>query len=117
MSQYMSIMLEAISAPYINQYADYVPVALVILPSAILLLFSKGRHRRIIARGVHAAVYAVAGLVFVIAAPSTPVSLSGNFPLITHNIGIVMTALIAMATLETTFGEASKKKAVEEPKK
>lgn len=116
-SQYMAGTLMLVSAPYVKQYTAYVPVVLILLPSLLLLIFAKGRHRRIIARVINALIFAAAGLVFVIASPLTPRSLSGDLPAITNNLGLAITGLIVLATLEIAFGKPSKKKSADEPKK
>src|SRR3982750_3730024 len=64
-SQQMASTVMIVGAPYVHQYTSYVPTAIVVLPSLILLLFAKGRHRKIIPRVINAVIYAVAGLVFV----------------------------------------------------
>lgn len=113
---YLGTTVGAVAAPYLAQYAAYVPAGLVVGPSLIPLLFAKGRHRTLPARVISAALYAAAGLVFVIAAPGTPASLTSGFAPVTANIGYVVTGLLGFALLEATFGKPSKKKAAEEPK-
>jgi len=115
-SNYMSATLIAVSAPYIQQYVSYVPAGLVVLPALVLLVFVKGRHRILIPRIINSVVFAFAALVFIIASPSTPASLTGSFGVITNNVGLIVTAIIGVAVLEVAFGKASKKK-LEEPKK
>ena len=116
-SQQMSSYVIRVLGPYITHYISYVPAAMVVFPSLILLLFAKGRHRKILPRIINAAIYAVAGLVFVIAAPSTPVSLSSGLPILTHNLGLIITGLVVIAVLEVAFGKPSKRKSLEEAKK
>lgn len=109
-SEYMSATLVSVATPYLKQWVAYVPPLIVVLPALLLLIFMKGRHRLLIPRILSAVVFAVAGLVFVIVAPTTPESLTGSFKVITNNAGIIVTVLIVLAVLEIAFGKASKKK-------
>lgn len=115
-SMYESTTLSAVAAPYIPQYVSYVPPVLIVLPAIILVLFGKGRHRKLIPRVVNAVIFAAAGLVFIMTASSTPGSLTGGFPIVTNNAGLIVSGVLALAILETIFGKASKKK-IEEPHK
>ena len=116
-SQYMAPTILLAGASYVKHYESYVPPMLVVLPSLFLLLVTKGKHRKLVPRIINAAAYALAGLIFVIAAPSTPVSLTRSFPVITHNLGFAITGFVILALLEIAFGKASKKKVTEEPHK
>ncbi len=116
-SQETSSYVIRILGPYLTHYISYVPAAMVVLPSLVLLLFAKGRHRKILHRMISAAIYALAGLVFVIAAPGTPASLTNGLPILTNNLGLIITGLVVTAVLEVAFGKPSKKKSIEEAKK
>jgi hypothetical protein len=115
-SQYEAATIVAVSAPYLKQYISYVPPLIILLPALLLIVAVKGRHRSLIPRIINSAIFSAAALVFVIASPLTPVSLSGNVPFITQNVGLLVSGLLILAILEIIFGKASKKK-LEEPKK
>lgn len=115
-SGYESAAVVAVGAPYLKQYVSYVPVALLVLPALVLLLFVKGRHRKLLPRIVNSAVFAASGLVLITSSPLTPASLTGGLPFIAANAGLLVSAVVGLAVVEVVFGKPSKKK-LEEPKK